>query len=100
MMNINLNNREIELTLMALSKLDTTDMREEVGYLYYDIANESGVYNKELDLMLMALSKLDCTEYKHEAKELYLNICDQVNDLKFKEALKKNNKKEICNLKG
>jgi hypothetical protein len=100
MINLNLNNKEIEMVLIALSKLDTTDMRETVPYLSFFIINEIGLNEKELDLMLMALSKLDCTKYKYEAKELYLNIVEQVNDLKFKEALRKNNKKEICNLKG
>jgi hypothetical protein len=97
MMNIDLNNREMDLVLMALSKLDTTDMREEAKRLYLHMIY--GLDEKGLDLILVALSKLDCTKYKHEAKELYLNICNQVNDLKFKEALRKNNKKEICNLR-
>ena len=100
MKNINLNNREMEMVLMALSKLDVTDMREEVKELYLNICNQGcRVNDRELDLILMSLSKLDCTKDKYETKELYLNIVNQVNDMEFKKELQRNNKKEICNLR-
>lgn len=102
MMNIKLDNKELEMVLLALSKMDKMKERKQYVTLYNKILNKESLTKQDWDLVLHSLSKMDRRNERLQYVELYNNIIAKMflHDIdKEYRRIKRLNKKENCILK-